>query len=150
MSVANSPPLLAAIWQHADRQPNRVALQSLQKTVTYAELASAIAQAQAILSLQTKQATIAVALENQPAWVVLDLAAITNGNPLVPIPAFFSAAQMRHAVSDAGATILITDNPSNLQSIFAEIIDATSTVSYTHLVVWPMHNGLPWDGRRAK
>lgn len=128
MSVANSPPLLAAIWQHADRQPNRVALQSLQKTVTYAELASAIAQAQAILSLQTKQATIAVALENQPAWVVLDLAAITNGNPLVPIPAFFSAAQMRHAVSDAGATILITDNPSNLQSIFAEIIDATSTI----------------------
>lgn len=120
--------LLVAVRQHAEQQPNHVALQSLQQTITYAELASEVIEVQAMLSRQTKQATIAVALENQPAWVVLDLATVANGNPLVPIPGFFSASQMRHAVSDAGATILITDNQSNLQSIFSDMIDATTTI----------------------
>ncbi|HQO16695.1 MAG TPA: AMP-binding protein [Methylotenera sp.] len=128
MNLLNSCRLLAAVRQHAEQQPNQIALQSLQQTITYAALATVITEVQAILSLQTKQATIAVALENQPTWVALDLAAIANGNPLVPIPAFFSAAQMRHAISDAGSTILITDNPGNLQPIFSDVIDATTTI----------------------
>ncbi|MFC6671393.1 AMP-binding protein [Marinobacterium aestuariivivens] len=41
-------------------------------------------------------------LDNEPAWVTADLAALAAGIVLVPVPGFFSPAQRRHLIRDAG------------------------------------------------
>ena len=51
------------------------------------------------------------AAANSPDWAVLDLAALAEGVPVVPLPGFFSPAQQRHALRDAGVDLLVTDAP---------------------------------------
>ena len=126
MSQLSSNLLLDVITRHAGNQPDHQALIGLDCTVSYSELAPAIMTLQNKLATFLNQSTIAVAIDNHPAWLIVDLAATANKNPLVPLPAFFSNAQTQHAVLDAGATVLITDNPSHFKALFAEVISAES------------------------
>ena len=107
MSQLSSNLLLDVITRHAGNQPDHQALIGLDCTVSYSELAPAIMTLQNKLATFLNQSTIAVAIDNHPAWLIVDLAATANKNPLVPLPAFFSNAQTQHAVLDAGATVLI-------------------------------------------
>jgi long-chain acyl-CoA synthetase len=107
-----------AIAYNARQQPSQVALQgeessSTSSNLTYAELQTAIDhQIQAWQTLRTnKQTVIAMAVENHPAWVVLDLAALECQIPIVPLPFFFSPNQWLHAMHDAGVNVLVTDHP---------------------------------------
>lgn len=52
---------------------------------------------------------IALALDNGPAWLAADLAALATGRVLVPLAPFFSAEQTRHALEDAGVDTLLVD-----------------------------------------
>ena len=45
--------------------------------------------------------------DNGPAWVIADLAAQKAGVVLVPLPAFFTAAQLAHAVGASGMDALL-------------------------------------------
>lgn len=49
--------------------------------------------------------------DNGPHWVVIDLAAVSAGVPLVPIPPFFSPAQIAHVIADAGVDAIISPTP---------------------------------------
>jgi long-subunit acyl-CoA synthetase (AMP-forming) len=45
--------------------------------------------------------TLAIDLDNGPAWALVDLAALEAGCTIVPIPPFFCAAQVRHCIGQA-------------------------------------------------
>lgn len=90
------------------KQPDRTALIGNDQTVCYAELVQAVQRTGAGLR-GMKPRVVALALDNGPAWAVLDLAAMDNAIPLVPLPLFFSAAQVVHALRDSGANYLVTD-----------------------------------------
>lgn len=116
--------LLQAIRHHP---PENVALRDSKRTLSYAALNHAIAL-QASIWTELKQADLrlALALENCPAWVVLDLAAMQCSIPNVPLPLFFSPAQWLHAMRDAGVNLLVTDQPQAFDTLLADHIASRS------------------------
>lgn len=52
---------------------------------------------------------VAVEVANSAAWAILDLALLELGVPSLPLPGFFTAEQRDHALVDAGAGWLISD-----------------------------------------
>ncbi|PKO42926.1 MAG: AMP-dependent synthetase [Betaproteobacteria bacterium HGW-Betaproteobacteria-22] len=117
--------LIAAIAEHAAQQPEKIALSTDHTTIDYATLYLAIRQQAKAWHTSTGK-TISLAVENSPAWVILDLAALECDIPLVPLPFFFSSAQWLHAIQDAGAQVLITDHPEIFAPLLAERIMQTA------------------------
>lgn len=119
MTVSQPNLLLKAIASHA---PSHAALVGSYVSLTYAELNTAI-QVQALawakrLKSQSHQPStlalkpiFAIAVQNHPAWVILDLAAMQCEIPLVPLPFFFTPMQWLHAMQDACVSTIITDQP---------------------------------------
>ncbi len=64
---------------------------------------------------------LGVLLDNGPAWVVADLAALAAGVTLVPIPTFFSAAQLRHVLTDAGVEALLCAEAAALRALLRDV-----------------------------
>lgn len=60
---------------------------------------------------------LAVLADNGPAWAIADLAALHAGIVHLPLPAFFSAAQLAHALQAAGADMLLTDQPARIAAL---------------------------------
>ncbi|HQN64648.1 MAG TPA: AMP-binding protein [Methylophilus sp.] len=75
-------------------------------------------QLQVLLPRFAQFKCMALAVENSPAWVLADLAAMACQIPCVPLPFFFSGAQQVHAMRDAGAQTLLTDRPQ----FFADLL----------------------------
>jgi long-chain acyl-CoA synthetase len=70
-----------------------------------------------------KSECVALYLDNCSQWVIADLAAHLCNIPIVPLPTFFSQAQLSHMIEDVGADILITHcqlNQQPLLSLFQE------------------------------
>lgn len=120
--------LLNAIAAHATVTPGAIALQGETDTLSYAQLQAAVDALAAQLQAFAPTACMALAVDNSPAWVVMDVAALALAIPLVPIPAFFSPAQKLHALRDAGVTLLCTDQASDWQTLCPQLI-ALATVS---------------------
>lgn len=55
----------------------------------------------------TQSRVVATLMDNSPAWVVADLAVAQAGGVHVPLPTFFTAEQMAHALAAAGADTLL-------------------------------------------
>lgn len=71
------------------------------------ELAGAVTRlAQALRGRGTR--VLATLMDNAPAWVVADLAALEAGVVHVPLPSFFTPEQVRHALAAAGVDTLLT------------------------------------------
>jgi long-chain acyl-CoA synthetase len=116
--------LLQAI---ANNHSSNIALRGANNlTLTYAELHSLIKhQCTAWKALVTDvhskhHPTMALAVDNHPAWIALDLAAMHCNIPVVPLPFFFSAAQWLHAMQDAGVSVLVTDQPQLFEPLLAQ------------------------------
>jgi long-subunit acyl-CoA synthetase (AMP-forming) len=58
--------------------------------------------------------TLAVDLDNGPAWALLDIASLSMDLCLIPLPAFFSTHQLRHVLEQSGAQAVVTSNPAGL------------------------------------
>lgn len=117
-----------AIAKHAMMHADKIALRGMDCSLTYAELHTAVQlQSQAWRDFSQEKSpiappTIALAVENHPAWVVLDLAALECNLPLIPLPFFFSSAQWLHAMQDAGANIVVTDQPALFEPLLIDKI----------------------------
>jgi long-subunit acyl-CoA synthetase (AMP-forming) len=55
--------------------------------------------------------------DNGPDWLAADLAAERVGVPLVPLPAFFTLAQLRHAVAASGMDALLGESPETARAL---------------------------------
>lgn len=102
--------VIEALACHAGRQPARRAISDTRQALDYGSLHVAVTTVAAQLCLSAS-GSVALALENGPAWIIGDLAVLTSGLPCVPLPPFFTAAQQSHALRDAGAGWLLTDRP---------------------------------------
>lgn len=109
--------LLAAITQHAQHQPAACALTDGEVRINYGQLPGIIA---GIAGEFESCGTIGIALDNSPLWALADLATVAGGKICVPLPGFFSAAQINHAITDAGIELILTDRPEAFLSILSE------------------------------
>ena len=105
--------LLDAITKWANTTPDHVAFFGVNaegKTVqlTYSELANKIEQVAAELIAQNIKA-LALRAENSLSWAIIDLAAMAADIVVVPIPTFFSEAQLEHTLNQSGVDALIGD-----------------------------------------
>lgn len=101
---------LEVVRYYAEHVPDRTAVRGSGAVLTYRELLRAASAAARTLVAQ-RMGVVALALDNGPEWIAADLAAQLAGSTLVPVPSFFSAEQIRHVLTDAGADGLIADTP---------------------------------------
>lgn len=103
--------LLKKIHETADKEPQKIAIQGNDISLNYQTLIKQIESVSAALNLtqEGRQQTFAILLDNHPAWAVLDLALLFNHQCNVPLPAFFSIEQLKHALVDSHAENLILD-----------------------------------------
>ena len=105
--------VLEAIRHGAAAHGAAPALVGARATLDYATLAQAIDA----LAPALAQQRVALLLDNGPAWAVADLAALAAGASCVPLPGFFTDAQLRHTLNDAGISLVITDQPERIAAL---------------------------------
>jgi long-subunit acyl-CoA synthetase (AMP-forming) len=78
--------------------------------LSYGALRDAVDEARrALVAMSVRR--FALLADNGAGWVVADLALHLERLPNVPLPGFFTDAQLRHALDDAGIDALLTDDP---------------------------------------
>lgn len=129
--------LIEKLAEYALEKRMDIALHGTDISLGYQDLFAETTRLQARYRQYNKPATLAIAMENHPAWVIADLAAMACNIPLVPLPLFFSSSQLLHAITDAGVTTLITDNPQRFSTLLSDLIVSNSTLqiankTFTH------------------
>lgn len=112
------PNLLQAIEAHAASNPAHCALRGMQGDIGYADLHKEI-EALAKQIARTGAKAVGLVMDNDPAWAIADLAVMKLGLPLLPLPGFFSPAQILHAIKDSGIDHLLCDQPIRMQEMLA-------------------------------
>ncbi|MBC2730799.1 AMP-binding protein [Thiobacillus sp.] len=105
--------ILAALRRHAASHPGKVALQDEHGALTYGELPAEIARLADLLRAAAPRA-VAILADNGKAWALADLAAHVAGIPSIPLPLFFSPAQLAHVLRTAAIDLVLTDQPQRL------------------------------------
>jgi long-chain acyl-CoA synthetase len=102
--------ILAAIYFHATNTPDKIALIGEKVQLTYAQVAKQIDSLANWLSEKRREQNINRAGlwgENSIEWIIADLAAWKANITLVPLPRFFSNAQLQHVITDAQLDYLL-------------------------------------------
>ncbi|MCE2745451.1 MAG: AMP-binding protein [Burkholderiales bacterium] len=60
---------------------------------------------------------VGILADNSLAWLAVDLACANLDIALVPLPAFFTDEQLKHAIREAGITTLVTDQGQRAQQL---------------------------------
>lgn len=89
----------------ARREPDRIAFSGSEGVLTRAGLMGDAARLAAALPKEAR--TVGLLLPNGRAWAVAQLACVVSGRIAVPLPTFFSPAQIAHIVRDAGIELLL-------------------------------------------
>jgi long-subunit acyl-CoA synthetase (AMP-forming) len=79
-------------------------------SVASAELFDRVGRLAGILKARGPEC-VGLMADNGIDWIVTDLACQEAGIPIVPIPLFFSPAQMQHSLVTGGVSLLLTDRP---------------------------------------
>lgn len=124
--------LISAIKRQCTKQADAHALTGDRHTLSYQELGNAISQLGALLHTFPAR-TIGLALDNSPLWAVIDLAGLSAGKVIIPLPFFFSAEQIAHSILDAGIRCILTDQPDLYLKILGNG-NIETTATYTHLL----------------
>jgi len=137
-----SSPICAAVRRHAAERPTAPALAGAGVALDYAGLwAEVVWIAEEIVARQPR--VLALGLDNGPAWAVVDLAALWAGVTVVPLPPFFSRAQIEHVCRDAGVDALITDATADPAWLTQGPATDSFTVCGTPCHWWRLPQGEP-------
>lgn len=60
---------------------------------------------------------VAVLADNGPPWALAELACADAGCVHLPLPAFFTTDQLRHALDTAGTDTVLTDQPERIEAL---------------------------------
>ena len=112
--------LQAALSCHAE---DGIALADGRTQLTYGELREAVNEARRSLAAMPVR-RVALLASNSAGWVIADLALHLERLPSVPLPVFFTDAQLRHAIDDAGIETLLTDDPQRAARLLPRWVDA--------------------------
>jgi len=109
--------IIRALEANASRAPDRTAVTGSRVSLTWRELHDEVG----VLAAKLRGSrTLGLLMENSPAWIAADLAAIHAGVVSIPLPGFFNDEQLRHAIQDAQVDTVITDNPARLKSLLPD------------------------------
>lgn len=104
--------LWSSICQHAQATPNDVAILSfdkhLESALTWRQLHDQ-ARALATRLRADNIKSLALQAQNSPGWIVADLACSSVGIVALPLPSFFSPAQLQHALTSLRVDAVLTD-----------------------------------------
>lgn len=117
--------VIAQIRTHARIRPDAPAVAGEHATLSYRDLIREID----LLKDRLHGGAMGLLLDNGPAWVVADLAALAGNIVCVPLPGFFTDEQLAHAVRDAGVDCLITDQPERLSRFVAGAVWTTVLIA---------------------
>ncbi|WP_299905700.1 AMP-binding protein [uncultured Paracoccus sp.] len=116
-----------ALRAHAETQPEAVAIIDDSRRITWVELAEAVALAAAGFAAGPE--TVGLRLMGID-YAIADLGATLAGRRVVPVPGFFSPAQIAHLMQDAGAE-LVTDLPRADRPALLDYAGGAERVIYT-------------------
>lgn len=100
--------ILQSLIYHSTHSPDSIAFVDDSCEITYEQLLLQVREAAEQL-LELKPQCIAFRAENSVDWVIIDLAAMYAGIPIVPVPMFFTQQQVDHTLTESGADVLIGD-----------------------------------------
>lgn len=95
----------------------RVALDDGEQSATVDELAGLVAAEGEWLAANGER--FGLIADNGLGWAVADLALHAQGLPCVPLPGYFTAGQLRHALDDAGIDCVLTDDPRRCRELLS-------------------------------
>nr|MCU0952590.1 AMP-binding protein [Burkholderiaceae bacterium] len=122
---------IAALGDLLDHAPaDRAALVGTAHTSSYAELRAQV-DALAATLLERGVRVLATVLDNGPAWIVADLAALAAGIVHVPLPAFFTPMQVAHTLQAAGVDALLRHSADEPAVDATRLVFAGETLSLT-------------------
>ena len=102
--------LLQRLARHAAACSDSLAIQGSDLSLDYAALYDSVRLTMSWLrGLEVE--SLALDIDNGPAWAVIDIAAMEAGIALVPLPPFFSPDQVHHVLSESGVSMVITESP---------------------------------------
>jgi long-subunit acyl-CoA synthetase (AMP-forming) len=119
--------IFTALARHAAERPEAPALILGQTRISWASFARRVAAAAA--GFRAGPACVGLALSG-PDAVIGDLAATLAGCRVVPVPDFFSEAQVAHVLADAGATLVRT-LPEGTETASLDYAGGADRVIYT-------------------
>lgn len=100
--------LWTAILRHAEERPDQLALDGTE-TMTWAALAKTLPDLTGFVSTEFEPGRpVATRVDHGVAECLLDLALVEARIPSIPLPAFFTPAQVEAALDQAGASALIS------------------------------------------
>ena len=102
-----------ALHHHARAQPGREAISWGGASINYGELAATVGRVASRLAGRV----VGLLAHNGPTWIAVDLALQERGVCCVPLPPFFSDAQISHVIADAGIDLILTDHPARVETI---------------------------------
>ena len=103
--------IISALRMHAQATPGRTALHDGNSELTYAELILQVDRFAASLRSHRCR-TAGLLADNGIDWIVADLAALSNGTTLVPLPPYFSESQLHHVIEASSMDTVVLDKPS--------------------------------------
>jgi long-chain acyl-CoA synthetase len=118
--------IIRALDANATCAPDRIAVTGSRVTLTWRELHDEV---DTLAENLRGCRTLGLLLENSPAWITADLAAIRAGIVNIPLPGFFSEEQLRHAMRDGQVDTVITDNPARLKSLLPNSREITLEIA---------------------
>jgi long-subunit acyl-CoA synthetase (AMP-forming) len=117
--LADSPPSSAAALESGATRLNLAELRSRAKSL-----------ADNLLSLDAQR--VAIHTDNGIDWVVADLACQIAGVVVIPLPLFFSAEQVQHALESGSVDTVISDRIQRLQPTHVEALPTgTQKITFT-------------------
>lgn len=111
--------LIDALQRHAVSIPRKIALEDEHSSLTYGGLLTEIKWLPSRLQASCPRA-IAILADNGKPWALADLAAHMAGIPTIPLPLFFSNAQIMHVIKTAGVDLVLTDQPERLRQVLQQ------------------------------
>lgn len=103
--------LIAAL---TTREASAVCFAGAEKRWTASDVLNAV---EALAQRLANCRVLAVLADNGPPWAIADLAALKAGTTHLPLPAFFNASQMVHALNESGTDLVLTDQPERIEAL---------------------------------
>ncbi len=98
-------------------EPTRVALDDGSRVVTYGELGQLLDEEGDWLAAGGER--FALLADNGVGWALTDLALHLRQLPSVPLPGYFTASQIQHALDDAGIDCVLADETTQVGELLA-------------------------------
>ncbi len=110
--------------------PENLALSDGHRSLSYSLLRVAVSEESRWLQERSVQ-RCALLADNGAGWVIADLALLQIGALNVPLPGWFTPAQIEHVVENAGVDWILTDAPEQAPPGFTPI----ATTPHSHLML---------------